>query len=225
MISNDQIIKDFKVFELDQRANIYLQEITKSYSTVVHGESEYPQFLLQKILQKIDLGNGKIITCLPKESKENDIYNFSHAQINIEKTGSLLSQGFVVEVESTRVWLINIFKEYLESTNNSAIIFAHIYSLPTDPYFQKTNVQILTTENEVYYFLTKEDTTFDRIREIILSSDGASPPLVAFCATLPANLKRGGRLSPEVISEIADDTTSVVISAYDGDGYLVWRRV
>lgn len=224
MTSNNPIIKGFKVFELDQRANTYLRETIEYYSLVFRGEIEYPQFLLQEIAKKIELDRGRVVTCLPNQSWGDDIYNFTQAKINVGKTSKLLSQGYIVEVESTREWLVTLLKKYLEFTSDSTVIFKQIYSSPGDSYFLKTKEKVLTTQNEVFFLLTSEESSVDRIRTTIKASDGASPPLIAICTTLPKQLKNGGRLSGEAIDLVVDNIKLIIISVYDGNSYLVWSK-
>lgn len=223
MISKNQIARSYKFLDLDQRANAYLKTELENYSVVIHRDTEYPQPFLQRVLQRIDLSKGKVITCLPKRTNEEDVYSFSHAKINVARVGNLLSQGYLVEVESTREWLIDVFKAYLDSVPRAAVLFAQIYSLPEDPYFKETREKLLTTENEVFYVLSADDSSADRIKSVTKSSDGAHPPLLAFCSVLPEEFQRRGKLSADSLDFIVNNIKSIVLGAYDGDSYLVWN--
>lgn len=224
MISNDQIKKDFRVFELDQRANDYLAQIVRDHAVLVRKDKEYPQLFLQEILQNIDLGKGNVITCLPQSIKDDSIYQFEYAKNNVKEVKELLRKGSIVTVESTSEWLVQIFKKYLDSNSNGTVLFKDINPLPTDPYISKIKEKILITDSEVFYFLTNKDSSVDKIKAVMKISDGAHPPLLAVCSILSESLSGGGKLSGVEIQSIVKNIVSIAIAAYDGDSYLVWNR-
>jgi hypothetical protein len=223
MTNDTKTNENFQILELDQRAHNYLKSIIEQYSLLIQGNEKYPQLFMEQILQKVDLIKGKVITCLPEGTKSDSIYEFEHAKKNVNEVGELLHRGYIVPVESTRGWLIQIFKQYLDSENKD-LIFKNIYSRPTDPYFATRKEKTLTTEHEVFYFLTSKEGTLDNIEALVQLSDGAHPPLFAVCSVLPDSLHKGGVLSSEDIIFIVNNINCIVISAYDGDSYLVWER-
>src|SRR2546430_60654 len=83
------------------------------------------------------------------------------------------------------------------------------YSLPTDPYFATVKEKILSTDCEVFYFLTNEDSSLDKIRSVLKISDGAHPPLFAVCTTFAESLSNGGKLSEDNIKSIVDNINSI----------------
>lgn len=199
MIPIDRINRDFKILRLDNRANTYLQEVIEYATLLNRSDVDYPQFLPAQILQKFDLASGKIITCLPNDTLEKDIYDFSRAKINTEESNRLLSQGHIVEVEDTSEWLVTVFKKHLDFCSDNAIVLKNIGSLPSDPFFNTIQEKTLTTDNEVFFFLTNDDGSVDKIRSIVKLSRGAE---FALCTRLPGFLRKGGELSEEHIIQI-----------------------
>ena len=226
MISNDQIKKDFKVLELNQRANDYIKNIIEENAVLVRKDVEYPQLFLPLILKQIDLSKGKILTCLPKDIAEADIYQFDYAKNYVEEFAKKMRKGFAVPVENTAEWLLPIFKKHLEAVDNAAIIFKHIYRLPTDAYFTqgKEKSKMLTTDYEMFFFLSRKDASVEKIRETLKRVGGAHPPMIAVCSTLSPQFNDGGKLTVTEIESIVNNIESIAVAAYDGDSYLVWTK-
>ena len=205
---------------------IHLGREAELYSKECLGQGKT---LSKHILQSQELERGVFLTYLPPE--------VSLEQANELRTGGKLREscGSKRYATETGVWvpkptdyshIVSTILAFLRSGEGRICIFEDAVLRPGDPDLDSLRSQLLTYDDEVYHVLWHKDALPDKIAQTIYAADdwlfvGAMTsfqPGVEFP-------RSPGTLSLDEIRVCAQRVEGLVLGAYDGEGYLFWRRL
>lgn len=192
---------------LDQRANAYLLEVV-----------DYPTSFAQALLHQLDLQTGQIHTSLPVAALERDLYDFESG--GVASLPDLLGQAVravqqFLAGDVRRVFLV----EYRGAQRNDPWIIPCDLRLP-----------IVFAGADVYFLLCHNDAHHRDVLELALRRAlGVMPPRMAIgvgaCLPTPlAPIERLAEIEQEFLHAVATHACWLLVSAYDGEGFVLWSR-
>lgn len=236
-------MKKFKEISLGQEAIDYIKDI------LAHGHT-----LGNLLFQNIDFSSGQIITYVPYNVSKESIQEFEKGgkikvdkkdahNISLNDTSSLeksdlsadlinatkfvgqfhkTSNVRVLPVPNTDFWLIPKIQNFIEI--QSICIFENALSQPSDPWLSKRKTKILLLHNEIYHFMTLQNSSKEEIQNIINETRTSYPPLIGVMATTDVKINDGDKIDLDLLKLIVQKTEKIIIGAYDGEGYLIWEK-
>lgn len=168
----------------------------------------------------VNLTNGDFFTFLPHGIETERAYRFDvgfrDADATPERGG-----GNLLPVLSLKDYQATGIENFLNSTPHAICIVDDVSARMTDPGIQR-KADVVALGDEVCYALTPARTQPD-IRRALSFGDYLWHGLVALCAPLreitPASLTEAA-----ILSECLSSTRELHATAYDGEGFIVWRR-
>ncbi len=213
-------IRDLREFKLGGAALDFLRE------RLAEGKT-----LSRCLLQYCDLKGGDVVTHLPGDMKEDELYQFSIGGKLPVPLGSAkrvqASDGrwmTMVRTPNMDAYLARIIRDFLRD-DRSLCLFEDFKSSPTDPRIQREDERIRILGDEVYYALGKIDAVDEeKIAKTIRDADSIWHFLCVM-SSLPEMRRLSGRnLTEEIVKCLAERAEKIAINAYDGEGYLLWYR-
>jgi hypothetical protein len=125
-------------------------------------------------------------------------------------------------VEDLASYILN----YLEAGEERVCVFENHLGRLTDPWLLQAESRVLFLGEEVYHVVSAEVVDLDSIKAAINEAEDVTL-LIGVLSVWP----QGSRLSPErrEISDedlrvLAEGAEKIIVSAYDGEGYLIWMK-
>jgi hypothetical protein len=162
-------------------------------------------------LGKLPLSTGRIFAPLPSDT--------TSAQAMRIKMGRLPGA-------SPRKWLINHVVSMFEKVPQGTLILEDVIGArPSDPGALATESRTLLTKERVYYAVTKENASARSVDAAL--NDVAGLELVGALSRfeIPLGRSKEPQTVPDsLIVQLAEEALEIYVSAYDGEGFVVWQR-
>lgn len=176
--------------------------------------------LSARILEKINFFEGRLFTLLP------DTANF--LKLNSFNTGILPSLGKDTSGKFVNAWKVPTLDEelsefiyqFLEKDREHAVVFEHALARPHNQSIKDLDAELAIRGNEVYYGM-HSGTSKSIIHDAIADTDQVWHFLVVLTHDID---KIGPTLTDEEVNQIINNTSCIIIGAYDGEGYLFWEK-
>ena len=169
------------------------------------------------VLETCDLDNGKVATYLPTDIDLATITQFD--------VGGKLGETAVWKKlgSQTDVWLASQIRSFLSDENKRIIVFENALARPNDPWLARRQSQIFTFKEEVYHFLLRKDAEKRKIRKAI--RDATSHLFIGIMSSVLSDAclpQQRQVLTADELRGFAERTESIVVGAYDYEGYVIW---
>lgn len=192
--------------------------------------------LARYLLQKLDLGRGRVVTFLPSDVTAEAAKQFT--------TGGKLpmppesqwryaegegSKWTMVPIPDTDSYLVAIIEAFLSAKEGRVCIFEDALSRPNDPILSRSAARLLTFHNEVYHFLSGRAVKSSQIRQTIRQAKSI-PLFIGALTSVPEKSSFSHKArkititSDERLRGLAARSEKIVVGAYDGEGYLIWNK-
>lgn len=200
--------------------------------------SEGLQFILSELrggrtfsrclLESLDLQSGDVITYLPQGASVVDAKDFESGGKLPQPPQSQWKRGegaIVIPTPTTRPHLVSLIDEYL-STSERVCILENATASRGDEWLKQTQVNVSFFGDEVYHLLIGScpRPTIDlaiRKGQSLFTFVGALTSLPG--GVLPLTIDRAD-LDLGALRSLAEQTERIFVGAYDGEGYVIWRR-
>ena len=171
-----------------------------------------------EVLKANDLSAGRIGTALPDTADD--------VLVDGIKCGLPKSLG------GSQNAMVDAICEYLEVDEQRLVLISDIMLTATESDLCRLLGQVLTFQDEVYRVLSRDDAMLgeehDELRvQVILADADAGAGLVGvmtYQPGVPGFPPPQRIMTREHLRLIAEKTECVFARAYDGEGYLIWRR-
>jgi hypothetical protein len=184
--------------------------------------------ILSKILQEtIELDSGVFFTLVADGSDLEGIYEFKYGGFlpqnpiikYLNNAGQVCSYSEIPTIDAELSQLIfNVMQN-----NTVSCLFDDITREPTDRSLHDSiDTYKYVSGNEVYYLLNQQDSTAEKIRLCLRTSNAFwhSLCVLSSAAIHPANRT----LSESMFKELCMHAQLVFVGAYDREGYVFWER-
>lgn len=202
----------------------------------LHKCLSYGHTLSKVILDNIDIDSGLISTSLPYDTNEENIYNFKYGGIVPEKSPQTDSQNANTKEENQTSWVpirsitqpvVDIIRDFVNRDAERICIFEDALAKSTDSKMDEYKSLIRTYQHEVYHLVNIERADDQSIRETIDWAYSFWPPMIRILTSLPEKIHNKLielELTLDLLELVGQRVEMVIVSAYDGEGYLIWRK-
>ena len=167
----------------------------------------YGHELDKEVLSLIDIKNGTVSSFLPPGFMPNK---------------QDMRDGGVASRETSLSCVALMIAEFLENGQRPVCILEDSTCSPDESFA----VPILSLDEEVYCYLTKNELNLEKIRAALIEAEQPNF-FVGVLAEVPQDLpfpRPEGIIMPEDIEIIVRGTKKFIVGAYAGEGYLIWTK-
>jgi hypothetical protein len=205
----------FNEFTLGNAANKYIEQYLSSGKTLSKE--------LRKILR---LNDGNITTYMPDYLGLGQINQFEAGLLHPPpKLEWARNEGDVpIPISSMRFNLISQLNSYLNQNSDRLCVLENYMSRPTDKGLETAESHVVFYKDEVYHVLGHQ--ADKQAIETALNEGEWLPIFVGIMTHLPDGMhipKSGTFITEKELVQLAERTVGIVVGAYDGEGYLIWR--
>lgn len=213
----------YKEIFLDARSIEYIKEC------LIQGKT-----FAEYLLRNFDLHNSKVITILSDDITYEEAHQFKYGgkhknyipkvEHYTDKNGKTWRSRSVPDMDPL---LTDIICSYLKEGDDRFCIFEEVNARPNDPcILRAVDRRIMIYDDEIYYFLTK-DTTDKMIIEKAIKYSELAWLFIGAMTSYPHQDKLVGNrvnITFDDLKLMADNVKTLIIGAYDGEGFLLWER-
>ncbi|MCH9609383.1 MAG: hypothetical protein S4CHLAM45_05240 [Chlamydiales bacterium] len=183
--------------------------------------------LSKKVVKKINFQEGSFFTDLPANADLTRLYEFSSGGILPlipygRKVFGIKSypEGFQPQkIKTLDRECSEFIADFLKGEGKNYAIVGNYMLKPDSPYVDIKNVLMAPFQDEVYYFLNKEN-SIEQIHTTIKRSEEVWHSLIILTKidkSIPELLKNS------FLNQICEGVEVVITGAYDGEGYIFWE--
>ncbi len=181
--------------------------------------------LSKVVLQNIDFTEGYFYTILPNNALLEKLYFMQGGIIPNEHpkipTTIMGRNCLFQELTSTEEDIEKFVEAYLKKDMSNLAVLENVICEPTDSNVGVEHIKLVTIENQVYYLansLTPSDSLHLAFRKteqiwhtLILLTEGLGDCFL-------------DNLNEQDLKKICKATVYIIISAYDGESYIIWEK-
>lgn len=174
-----------------------------------------------ELLNIVDFKKGAFFTFLPSDANMETLYEFKigirPCVIETDDSGGTYSIIPSIDEEISEILLQEI------ETKNLNCIFDDVLREPTDKHHMELfHSHGLHYNNEVYYLVKKERVSKEDLIEGLNKSLAFWHSLCVLTKADCNSLNK--KLTLEEIKNICLNATTIIVGAYDGEGFIFWQR-
>jgi hypothetical protein len=181
--------------------------------------------LSKSLLERLDLERGRVTTFLPIETTDERATEF--------RWGGKVPFGLGIQsgdgighlpsrIPNMNAALTNVVEAYLKSSDEAACVVEDPLAEPSDGALSRSPVKPSFCGQSVLYVLTAVHADPRLIEKTLRIASSISPPMVG--ALTRHRGRADNTLDLQELREIAAHTERVVMSAYDGEGFVMWSK-
>jgi hypothetical protein len=170
---------------------------------------------LAHYLKKLPLELGKVMTSVPVTMVNKDIMN--------------LYQGLLPETdEHWKERLAQHIKDVLSKSTDTQFryaIFENLVAATTSPWLKNAQIRFFTNHSsgEIYHLLTSNDSNMDIYNSLFQVRSSYEHGIICQIDS-ELNIAPLRAVADETFQYLAQHTTHIFTSAYDGEGYVTWTK-
>lgn len=182
--------------------------------------------LAQQILKILSFKKGDFFAFTAQSANTKKIYQFQSGgilpqnplEIMTFNEGEYPARKQANSVEELSQYLCELFR----NSPKSSCVFEDVIQIKSDPHITNDEAEIAYLGNEVYYYLSGKDFSFEKGSHLIRQVD-AQWYFMGVVTTEDIHRYRG-TFTLEAIQNIASKITHLIIGAYDMEGYICWVK-
>jgi hypothetical protein len=134
-----------------------------------------------------------------------------------------LQEGGFTSLRESVHWLAQDIREFLMAGSDKVCVFENAVAGRRDPGLSRVKSQLFFFEENVYHYLTAQDTAIEAIENTILEANSAwlSIGVLSVCPEMKQVGLRSKLESVSILEQVAIGTIHIIVSAYDGEGYII----
>ncbi len=184
--------------------------------------------LSQKVCKKIDFMKGSFFTTLSDDAFLERLFNFKQGIMLSKPYGDktyTVKDGSKLFVPTHVVTMdrecCEFIADFLHASEHNWAVVDDYNQDPLGPHVNRENVKMCPYDSDVHYFLNKKNS----LKEIYYNIKQSNP--LWHSLIILTQLKEGvpDVLTEENLDQICENAQFVIVSAYDGEGYIFWPSV
>lgn len=202
-----------KRFDLDSKATEYLMSILK-------GDS---------VLSPIILDSGSCHTWLPAETPAESMYKFDSSFVTTEPASSIrLNMGPIagkyIKIQNLDHLLVSEIHNFLKKTDKNVVFILDAMARKGDPLNPEKSNWVVALDRIFHYLQGSNEMTSDSIADVLREAK-TSLNFVGFGTVLHESKKiEPVEIDLSVLDKLWVECSFVFVGAYDGEGFLIWKR-
>ncbi|MDP9477523.1 MAG: hypothetical protein M3R38_17870 [Actinomycetota bacterium] len=199
----------FEDHPLRRAANEYVRECL-----------EYGHSLSRGLRRLHDVKSGRVVARLPLGANTVGLEKFEWGG------KKRAASPYPERSPSAEEALASSIASFLAQGEGRVCVFENYLARRTDPWIARAKSRTLFFGDEVYHVVAGEHTGRDEVETAI--REAKSPSIfVGTLSRLPLGYRldaAGSELSEDLMRVLAEGAEEIVVGAYDGEGYLIWRK-
>lgn len=183
--------------------------------------------LSRHLLASRDLNSGSVVSFVPADADSDEIHEFDvgHARQSAGDASVFTSESGaawrMIRTPNADANLAEAIAAFFREATDALCIFEHGLARRADPFLENATFSVAFCGDEVYPFAAAGD-DLARIADTIRGATTAYPPLVAALTRGELSTQRV-ELAEADLASLAAKTDEIIVGAYDGEGYVIWR--
>ena len=178
-----------------------------------HLESSLSQgkALSRLVLKSIDLANGQVFAFLPPAAPDEAIRHTD--------TGGLLKAS--VSEDAAVLTVV----DHLRKLKSAILIAEHALARCSDPHITAKPAKWFCYQDQVYYWIADSSVNADGVHQVL--RNGRSWLNTGFVCSVGSLSEAEAGLAnptPKLLADLAQGVALILVSAYDGEGYIFWQK-
>lgn len=178
-----------------------------------------------KLQDSLKLEEGNILSYVPEKNIPTSGQDFT-TSILVTKYSQHDKIDGAVSAADIDKWLIEKIALFLKERETHVCIFENALIEPSYPIVKKWKARYAIFKKEIYHLLYSQS-PIEQIKKLLTVSRATYPPLIGILTSWndKLNLNQNPEfLDEEQINNLVKSTSSLIVGAYDGEGYLIWER-
>ncbi len=183
--------------------------------------------LAEFVLRAIDFQSGTVEALVPDSYARNEIQEFGRGHTAASGEGRRIKIGRIAGLAFPKVNVRDELAELMYSLldTGAVCLIENPLAREGDPWLNRAKSRLAIHDGEVYHFLTSADRDINKITQALRESHhppvswGAIGRVPGDCPTKAGQ----AAITSEELARFAETVRCVFISAYDDEGYVVWR--
>jgi len=168
---------------------------------------------LSSLLKTVDLSKGEFWTYLPPNVNEEDTYRLSHRGTVFPLRPQVQASG------------VEMIQDFLLKDPSSFCVLEDALASRGDPFLLNVAFRnYFSVDNDIYYYLSADDANREKIKAAISVSKSFLLTAVLTTVSSDIRFKPKAQLIESDLRAIVVGLEKIIMSAYDGEGYLIWSR-
>jgi hypothetical protein len=150
-------------------------------------------------------------------------HTFDFSSPRAMKVGNI--SGIAYPTPNTEPELVDSVKTRLVDADHFSLL-ENSLAAPSDPWLERAKSRILVHGDEVYHLASHTEQTYEDVLNAVSEANNVTG-LVGMVGRIP-----GGAASPSVAGSISSAALEIIgrsaecvfVSAYDGEGYVIWEE-
>jgi hypothetical protein len=176
-------------------------------------------------VSQLPIRNGRVFSFAPQALSDDLLYKFESGDLN-EKIITTSNSHLVPVENDSRIVLTNIICEYLNADADNYCVIEEPIAMPSDAWVLKSGINYVYIGDEMYYFLDISNCDKNTVEKLI--KIGEAYYFLCVLGKLNIDLHPDttikGEINSELIQLMAANIDRLFVTAYDGEGYLMWER-
>lgn len=166
------------------------------------------QDLAKKVLEYKDIQNSIRTTFIP-ENWDMQILEREYLELDTSRSITLS-------------WLVRKVQEFVLLKDNHIVIFEDSGASPSDSWIKRKKVPIISFKDEVLYDVSRKNAhSLDYTEQRIEEAEGASYLFGIMSSPPKSYLPLATTIDEDIIEVLAKRCESMIVSAFDGTGYII----
>lgn len=197
--------------------------------TYIRESLGYGRALATRMLGELDLDAGTVMTCVSEGVPEEWITRFKMGGVvKHERKPPVPIAGPRMElIPNADRWLASVIQQFVRGDERRVCILEHTLASASDPWVRRARGRVMLCGVDVYQVVSSVNSETSEIEAAVRKASWMAPPMVGALTEwagdfVPPDTQR--EISSEQIAAMASMAQAVIVSAYDGESYLIWRR-
>lgn len=175
---------------------------------------------LAKFLFEINFQRGTVFAISPKALDPSQLLQFKSGHFPQQPVGDVSPVADSVDEVAAVIYK-------LLGEPEKACFLENSLAVAGDPWLRNAKSRIATLGSEVYHVLLSEDRNEEVIENAIREARQIPAPIGAvgsLAGSVESSIVMHRTLTKEALRDFAETVRSVLVGAYDGEGYVVWSK-
>ncbi len=210
-------------------------ELGAAGQSYLHKSLQHGKHLAKNVLRDVQFAHGRVTTYLPENVTDESAKEFELGgklpPIGERHDFDRAGRKWTMEAKpNTDSWLVKDILEFTAENRSGICIFEDLQFSPSSPWLFSSKAKDLkwvSCEGQLFYLIPASERDEKVIKKTIRAAH-ASWYFLCVMASLPTLPEKqwlvDRSISPAHLKSIAQAAERIVMSAYDGEGYVEWKR-
>jgi hypothetical protein len=185
--------------------------------------------LSRLLLRYLELGPGVAWTYVPAEVDQAIVDDLAYGSVAapVARESYVVSDGYAVVpvVAPSRPIIVGMIVRFLRSHSDAYCVFEDALVRASDPVMKAENAHYMAYGDEVLYYASREDADLATVSRLMsLAEHYLLTGVLSRVAKGTRIFQPQKPLSSHELELIVRGTETIVLRAYDGEGYVAWSK-